>query len=59
MRAGTTVRIARPTTDVERTSRMYAAGLGWEILGGFTDHDGFDGATVGRPGACADEAQHA
>ena len=50
MRAGTTVRVARPASDVQKLGRLYAAGLGWEVLGGFTDHEGFDGVMVGRPG---------
>jgi hypothetical protein len=26
---------------------MYCDGLGWNVLGEFADHDGFDGAMVG------------
>jgi len=28
---------------------MYAEGLGFEILGDFSDHDGFDGVFLGHP----------
>lgn len=30
---------------------MYTEGLGFETLGGFTDHDGFDGVMLGHPDA--------
>jgi catechol 2,3-dioxygenase-like lactoylglutathione lyase family enzyme len=33
---------------------MYARGLGLDVLARFADHDGFDGAILGRPG----EAYH-
>lgn len=45
------LRIARPVSDLARSTGMYCHGLGLEVLGGFTDHDGFDGATLGRAGA--------
>jgi len=41
------LRIARPVTDLARSVRMYCDGLGWSVLGRFSDHDGFDGAMVG------------
>jgi hypothetical protein len=45
----TYLRVARPTDDLEILSRMYLAGLDFEVLGQFTDHDGFDGVILGRP----------
>lgn len=45
----TTLRIARPVSDLDRATRMYSAGLGLVRLGSFDDHDGFDGVMLGRP----------
>lgn len=45
------LRIARPTNDLARIVRLYCEGLGFEKLGGFIDHDGYDGAMIGRAGA--------
>ncbi len=45
------LRIARPVRDLARSVEMYRRGLGLEVLGSFTDHDGFDGAMLGTPGA--------
>jgi hypothetical protein len=45
------LRIARPVSDLARSTGMYRRGLGLEVLGSFTDHDGFDGAMLGRAGA--------
>jgi hypothetical protein len=44
-------RVARPTDRLEAVSRMYVDGFGLEELGTFQDHDGFDGAILGYPGA--------
>jgi len=38
-------------TDLATSVRMYCDGLGWNVLGEFADHDGFDGAMVGDAGA--------
>ena len=43
------LRIARPTDNLDAIARMYVDGLGFELLGGFRDHDGFDGAIIGHP----------
>lgn len=48
------LRIARPSDDLDAVTRFYRDGLGFSVLGGFTDHDGFDGVMLGRPG----EAYH-
>jgi uncharacterized protein YhfF len=42
------LRIARPVTDLARSVNMYRQALGWEVLGEFADHDGFDGAMLGH-----------
>ncbi len=44
------LRIARATNHLEAIVSMYCAGLQWTRLGGFVDHQGFDGAMVGHPG---------
>ena len=44
----TIIRIVRPTNELERISRMYKEGLGFEILSKFKDHDGFDGIILGN-----------
>jgi len=45
-----TLRIARPTDELESVVEFYVNGLGFERLGGFKDHEGFDGVMVGFPG---------
>src|SRR4051794_38132869 len=45
------LRVARPTDDLDAVVRFYRDGLGFEVLGGFADHDGFDGVMLGRHGA--------
>jgi catechol 2,3-dioxygenase-like lactoylglutathione lyase family enzyme len=46
-----TVRIARPSDDLDALLPFYRDGLGLEILYRFDDHDGFDGVMLGAPGA--------
>ncbi|PLX61106.1 VOC family protein [Sedimenticola selenatireducens] len=41
------LRVARPTSDLERSARMYREGLELQELGRFRDHDGFDGVMLG------------
>jgi catechol 2,3-dioxygenase-like lactoylglutathione lyase family enzyme len=43
------LRIARPVSNLARSTEMYCRGLGLTILGSFRDHDGFDGAMLGDP----------
>lgn len=43
------LRIARPVSDLARSTRMYCHGLALTILGSFKDHQGFDGAMLGDP----------
>jgi catechol 2,3-dioxygenase-like lactoylglutathione lyase family enzyme len=45
------LRIARPVSDIARTTSMYCAGLGLRVLGKFEDHQGFDGVMIGNRGA--------
>ena len=47
---GAHLRIARATNDLERTAALYRDGLGFEEVGRFEDHDGFDGVMLGHPG---------
>ncbi|WP_395143893.1 VOC family protein [Armatimonas sp.] len=47
----TTLRVARPTDHWDEILRFYRDGLGFELLGSFEDHDGFDGLMLGAPGA--------
>ncbi|HEX7373634.1 MAG TPA: VOC family protein [Steroidobacteraceae bacterium] len=44
------LRIARPVSDLARAESMYVQGLGYEVLGRFQDHAGFDGVMLGDPG---------
>jgi catechol 2,3-dioxygenase-like lactoylglutathione lyase family enzyme len=44
------LRIARPTDNLPETVRFYRDGLGFEIIGSFEDHAGFDGIMLGHPG---------
>ena len=45
------LRVARPTDNLRQVADMYREGLGFEVLGTFEDHDGFDGVILGAPGA--------
>jgi catechol 2,3-dioxygenase-like lactoylglutathione lyase family enzyme len=45
------MRVARPTDNLEAISRMYSDGLGFEVLGEFINHRGFDGVVLGHRGA--------
>ncbi|MGB8666113.1 MAG: VOC family protein [Serratia inhibens] len=46
--ANAVLRIARPTDRLEEIAAMYCQGLGFERLGEFADHQGFDGVMVGH-----------
>jgi len=54
MKPLTTLRVARPTNDLDAVVRFYGDGLGLSELYRFENHDGFDGVMLGRPG----EAYH-
>ena len=43
------LRVARPSRDLLAATHFYTEGLGFELLGSFQDHDGFDGVILGRP----------
>lgn len=42
------LRVARPTDNLGQITRMYSEGLGFDIIGSFCDHQGFDGVLVGH-----------
>lgn len=44
------VRVARPTSQLESVTEFYRVVLGFETIGAFRDHDGFDGVMMGHPG---------
>ncbi|MGP4691850.1 VOC family protein [Agrobacterium cavarae] len=45
-----TVRVARPSDNLDALRQFYCGGLGLELLGEFAGHDGFDGIMVGQRG---------
>ncbi|MBX3418932.1 MAG: VOC family protein [Pirellulaceae bacterium] len=45
------LRVARPTDRLEEVQAFYCDALGFKVLGGFKDHDGFDGVMLGHEGA--------
>ncbi|HEX4985293.1 MAG TPA: VOC family protein [Burkholderiales bacterium] len=45
------LRIARPVRNLECSVDMYRRGLGLRVIGGFRDHEGFDGVMLGLEGA--------
>ncbi|KAJ9134347.1 hypothetical protein NKR23_g10243 [Pleurostoma richardsiae] len=48
---GSHIRIARPTDDIAGLLSFYRDGLGFKIIGEFSDHNGFDGVMLGHEGA--------
>ncbi|MFY2560344.1 VOC family protein [Corallococcus terminator] len=44
------LRVARPTRSLSTVVRFYREGLGFELVGGFEDHAGFDGVMLGQVG---------
>ncbi|MGH6909533.1 MAG: VOC family protein [Phenylobacterium sp.] len=51
MDSDTTLRIARPSDDLDALLPFYRDGLGLELLYRFEDHEGFDGVMLGREGS--------
>ena len=51
MNKRTHLRVARATDRLDDVTRFYVAGIGLHRLDSFVDHDGFDGAMLGVPGA--------
>ncbi len=45
------MRVARATDQLEEVVRFYVVGLGFDKLGSFENHEGFDGVIVGKPEA--------
>lgn len=45
------LRIARPTNNLDAVVDFYRDGLGFEVLGRFDNHDGFDGVMLDHHGA--------
>jgi catechol 2,3-dioxygenase-like lactoylglutathione lyase family enzyme len=48
VRPAPALRVARATNDLARLVPFYRDGLGFEIVGSFDDHAGFDGIMFGR-----------
>src|SRR5438045_8468335 len=46
----TAVRVARPARDLTRSTRFYRDLIGLPLLGGFEDHDGYNGVFFALPG---------
>jgi catechol 2,3-dioxygenase-like lactoylglutathione lyase family enzyme len=46
----TGTRIARPARDLAQSIRVYRDLLGLTVVGGFADHDGYDGVFFALPG---------
>jgi catechol 2,3-dioxygenase-like lactoylglutathione lyase family enzyme len=44
------MRVARPTDNLPDVIKFYQDGLGFEVIGSFEDHDGFDGVMLGHQG---------
>lgn len=51
MNKNVTLRVARPTDQLDEVVRFYTDGLGLRVLFSFEDHDGFDGVMLGHPDA--------
>jgi hypothetical protein len=47
------LRVARPTDHMASVLRFYVDGLGFETVGSFTGHHGFDGVMLAPRGARA------
>lgn len=45
------LRVARPTDNMPEIIRFYRDGLGFEVLGSFENHSGFDGVILGHQNA--------
>ncbi len=44
------MRVARATDNLQEIVRFYRDGLGFEVVGSFEDHEGFDGVMLGHAG---------
>ena len=45
------LRVARPTDRLDEVVAFYRDGLGFEVLGSFEGHEGFDGVMLGLKGS--------
>src|SRR5580700_3311831 len=45
------LRVARATDHLDEVVSFYRDGLGFEVVGAFRDHEGFDGVMLGHAGA--------
>ncbi len=45
------IRIARPSDDLAALVSFYRDGLGFDVIGEFVDHEGFDGVMLGHQSA--------
>lgn len=43
-----TLRVTRPTDNLNKITQMYIEGLGFNLLGCFENHNGFDGSIIGH-----------
>ncbi len=43
------LRVARPSDDLDALVAFYRDALGFEVIGSFEDHAGFDGVMLGHP----------
>ncbi|WP_163410933.1 VOC family protein [Flavobacterium ajazii] len=43
------LRVARHTNDLKKIENFYVNILGFEILGGFQNHNNYDGIFIGKP----------
>lgn len=48
MNSAPVLRVARPTNDLAKLRGFYCDGLGFDVLGEFADHAGFDGLILGH-----------
>ncbi|MGC3970275.1 MAG: VOC family protein [Pirellulales bacterium] len=44
------LRVARATDDLDRLLKFYRDGLGFDVIAGFQNHEGYDGVMLGRKG---------
>jgi len=45
------LRVARPVSDLARSTELYSRGLGLRVIDSFEDHEGFDGVILGTAAA--------
>ena len=45
---GIKMRVARPTDNLDKITKMYIDGLGFKLLGEFKEHNGYNGSIIGN-----------